>query len=292
MILNKNIKLNSEEEWHKYITSIIKKARGKKRLNGEKAIEELKHSVLQGFDEILPKRFILLFSGGIDSVLISLIAKRTERDFLCITGGFGGSHDIKLAKEIAREYGLEIEVIYFNNNKLLEGLKETKRITQKSDIVSIEVGTVFYLLLNGSKKAKEYDFIASGLGAEELFAGYQKYADSLNPEEACIKGLMNSFKKDIQRDEPLISAFSKEGIFPFLHPKIIETSLRIPIEFKLKNGYKKYCLREVAQKLGLKQEWAFERKKAAQYGSNLDKETSRLSKKKGFKKKGDFLRTL
>ncbi len=292
MILEENFGLQSEKKWNKHILSVIEKVRKKEMIKGEKAVKELRKAIVKGFDQILPQRFILLFSGGVDSALIALISKQLRRDFLCISGGFKDSHDVVLAKQITESLNLKTEFIYFDNLNMLDALKKSKRITRKSDVVNIEVGAVSFLLLKNSKKAEVFDYVATGLGAEELFIGYQKYATAENPYNASIKGLKEIYKKDILRDQRVCRQFSKRLILPFLHPRIIETALRIPIESKLKDGYKKYCLRVVTINLGLKREWAFERKKAAQYGTQIDKEIAKIAKKKGFKGKREFLSSL
>ena len=61
-------------------------------------------------------------------------------------------------------------------------------------------------------------------------------------------------------------------------------------EWKLTKEYKKVILREVAEEfLG---EFAWRKKKAAQYGSCFDKAISKLAKKEGYEKKSDWLKSL
>ena len=54
----------------------------------------------------------------------------------------------------------------------------------------------------------------------------------------------------------------------------------------------KLILRKIANELGLKKEFAFRKKRAAQYGSRFDRAILRLGKRKGFKYKKDYLKSL
>ena len=55
---------------------------------------------------------------------------------------------------------------------------------------------------------------------------------------------------------------------------------------------KKIILREAAEFLGLKKEFAWRKKQAAQYGSNFVNGIEKLAKRKGFKMKKDYLMSL
>ena len=64
------------------------------------------------------------------------------------------------------------------------------------------------------------------------------------------------------------------------------------IDEKLKtNDYKKLILRYTAESLGLKKEFCWRRKKAAQYGSYFDKVLTKLAKKNKVTKK-EFILSL
>ena len=66
--------------------------------------------------------------------------------------------------------------------------------------------------------------------------------------------------------------------------------MQLPGKWKLSEVEKKIILREVAEEfLG---EFAWRKKKAAQYGSCFDKAIGKLAKQKGFKLKKDYLGSL
>lgn len=289
-----NIEIDSEDKWKEYIKGIVNEAKDKIRSERE-AVSLLKKSITKGFDEILPKRFILLFSGGVDSSIIAYVGKSLKREISCICGGFKTSKDIELAKRVADEINLNLETIFFDESEIIDALKEVKRITGKNDVVNIEIGSVFYMTIKAiadKEMFKEQDWICTGLGSEELFIGYKKYIEAENPEKAAIEGLMNGYSNDILRDESIIKNFSKEPLFPFFHQEIIKTALRIPVEYKIKEGIKKYCLREVGLDLGISNEIVETPKRAAQYGSSLSKELGKIARSHGFRNKAEFIKSI
>ena len=66
--------------------------------------------------------------------------------------------------------------------------------------------------------------------------------------------------------------------------------MRIPGEWKIDDQRKKIIFREVAEEF--LDEFAWRKKKAAQYGSCFDKAISKLARLEGFKFKGDWLNEL
>ena len=62
--------------------------------------------------------------------------------------------------------------------------------------------------------------------------------------------------------------------------------------FKIDKDNKKIILRDAAEFIGLKNEFAWRKKQAAQYGSNFVNGIEKLAKRKGFKFKKDYLQSL
>ena len=88
----------------------------------------------------------------------------------------------------------------------------------------------------------------------------------------------------------LISEYTKIKVeTPFLDKDLIINAMKIHPKLKINDDTKKIILRLLAINLGLKEEFAMRKKIAAQYGSNFDKAIEKLSKRNGFKQKGDYL---
>ncbi len=240
------------------------------------------------------KKFCVAFSGGVDSTLIALVCKKLGYSFKCYTSyfshpGMKTSEDLVYAKKVAKALGFNLKCI-----KL--GLKDAEVTLKKvvpflgPDVVKVGVALPVFAVLKQAKK-DGCDIVFSGLGSEELFAGYLRHKLSSDVNKECLSGLLKMYERDTYRDYLLANLNNINVETPFLDNSLISYSLRIPPSLKLKNGIEKFILREVAINLGVSHEFAFRKKRAAQYGSNSDKILSKLSKKNGFKLKADYLKS-
>jgi len=111
------------------------------------------------------------------------------------------------------------------------------------------------------------------------------------PQFNDIRNFLAANATGITRDTAIAKAQNIDLKVPYLDEKLIEYALKIPPEFKLSITQNKIILREVAEQLGLK-EFAWRKKRAAQYGSKFARAIEKLSKRHGFKYKKDYLNSL
>ena len=123
----------------------------------------------------------------------------------------------------------------------------------------------------------------SGLGADELFAGYTRHATafSRNGYSGLVSELQLDFsrlgKRNLGRDDRVISHWGKEVRYPYLDEDVVNWALSVPVwekcgfgeckggeEPKLEPGKK--VLRLLAWRLGM-QRVAVEKKRAIQFGA-------------------------
>jgi len=149
-------------------------------------------------------------------------------------------------------------------------------------VVKNGVALPFHFALSGDEKV-----VMSGLGSEQLYAGYHRQQGYLNKE--CLSGLRRVFEGDLYRDNVISFRNGYELRIPFLDHNLIEHALTIPEEYKVKDEYRKYVLRKAAEKLGVPEKVVWRKKTAAQYGSNFDKAIDRLTKNNGFDHKQAYL---
>ena len=71
----------------------------------EKALLASMKKRTQDFDKVG-----IIFSGGIDSVIIAWLAKKMVPEVICYTGGIRGSNDIVYARQIAKKLNLKLRV--------------------------------------------------------------------------------------------------------------------------------------------------------------------------------------
>ena len=137
-----------------------------------------------------------------------------------------------------------------------------------------------------------------GLGTEEIFAGYQRHEEALsnNDFEAVHKeswnGLKNMWARDLLRDSKIAKHLNIELKTPYMDLEVIKAAMQVNPMYKIDKTDKKLILREIAEEFGLEKEFAWRKKKAAQYGSNFVKGIDKLAKKHNFSTKKEYLQSL
>ncbi len=289
-------KLIPEELWIRFVNSLENRF-DDLETNNERAKRETAESIINAVKKRLITKFGILFSGGVDSSLIAFVAKQLKFNFTCYTVGLEGSDDIEWAKKVVKEYRFNFKYKVLNINEFENVVKEVVKILNDADIVKVSVGSVLYAagklaLANGD------NILFGGLGSEEVFAGYHRHEEALqnNNFEAlhkeCWNGLRNMWKRDLIRDFTIAKALGLNLRTPFLDKELIKTAMNIHPMFKIDKNNKKIILREAAEFIGLKKEFAWRKKQAAQYGSNFVNGIEKLAKKSGFKFKKDYLQSL
>jgi len=276
----KNGVLIDENEWNKHIDSL--------KVKGKATKEELKAKIISAVEKRIPKeKFGIFFSGGIDSSLIALICKQAKADFICYVVGMKKASDVDAAKKAAKEMGIKLKFRVFNLGAAEKIIKETTKIVGP-DVMKVGVGAVVYAAAEFAKKDGIKTFF-SGLGSEEIFAGYERHSNADNINEECWSGLKQMYNRDFLRDYALGKELKIEVLTPFLDSDLIKTAMQIPGKEKMNKEYKKVILREISEEMGLPKEIAWRKKKAAQYGSRFHKSLQKLKKKKGFRRISEYL---
>lgn len=238
------------------------------------------------------KKVGLLFSGGLDSVMIALMLKKKGVDFTCYTAAVDEeAEDMVYAKKAAEMLNLDLKTKVISLEETKEYLEKVVPLIETSNVTKVGVALTFHVACEMAKKDK-VKVIFSGLGSEEIFAGYERHRKSQNVNQECISGLRFLYERDTYRDDVITMNNNLELRVPFLDKELVSYALKIPSEYKIKKGVEKWILRQIALDYGLNKELANRKKRAAQYGSKFDKAISKLSKKNGFKYKSDYLRSI
>lgn len=274
----------------------------------EKQNDDSKIVIARKLSELIEKKILemakdkhigVLYSGGIDSTLICYILHKNNIPFKAVTIGFQDNEeqklpeDIEQAKSIAKEIGFEYSELMLDFEEVEDLFKVTTSILGKdnSDVINVGVGSVEVAGIS-YLKSLGCTHIFGGLGSEEIFAGYQRHAESSNVHEECWKGLELMYKRDLIREFSIAEHFNIILLTPFLDDEVISFAMNIPSKFKLEGDNNKIILRDAALVLGLPEIAASRKKRAAQYGSRTDKAILKLSKKSGFSLKKDYLASL
>ncbi len=289
-------KLIPQELWIKFVNN-LENGFDNLETNNERAKREVAQAIIEAIKKRITQKFGILFSGGVDSSLIAFVAKQLKCNFTCYTVGIENSDDIAWAQKIANEYGFNFKYKILSLDEFENIVKNVVKILSDADIVKVSVGSVLYA---GGRLAlaDSNNVLFGGLGSEEIFAGYQRHEEALqnNNFEAlhkeCWNGLKNMWQRDLTRDFAIAKHLGLDLRTPFLDKELIKEAMNVHPMLKLDKSNKKVILREAAELIGLKKEFAWRKKQAAQYGSNFVNGIEKLAKRKGFKFKKDYLQSL
>jgi asparagine synthase (glutamine-hydrolysing) len=235
----------------------------------------------------------LLFSGGIDSAFLALMLKKLNVDFDCYFSsmkedGLTESKDRPWAEKIAKELNLNLKIVEINLSQVPDYLHKVINLIEDNNVTKTSVALTMYLAAEQAKK-DGVQILFSGIGSEDIFAGYRRHKQGDNINEECLAGLRKIYERDLYRDDTIMMANTIELRAPYLDLDLIRYSLTIPEDMKLGKDVDKLLLRKIAIKNGLGDEYAMRKKVAAQYGSNFDKAIHKLANKEK-KSKPEYLK--
>ncbi len=287
--VTKNGTLISEKDWLEHVESMMCP---EEQISKHQAVQKVKGALCDAVKKRVPKeKFGICFSGGVDSTAIALICRQLDADFICYSVGVKNSQDLQWSEKIGSSLNFVHKSHVLSMDELEETVKKVAWIIKEPDVVKVGVGAVFYAAaeLAGRDNIR---ILFSGLGSEEIFAGYERHAVSNDINGECWSGLKKMWSRDLTRDYAIAKALKIEVRTPFLDKELISAAMKIPGKYKIEGDIKKLVLREAALELGLAKEFAFRKKTAAQYGSRFNDMLDKIARKNGFKLKKAYLQSL
>ncbi|MEX6627273.1 asparagine synthase B [Tenacibaculum salmonis] len=194
----------------------------------------------------------VLLSGGLDSSVISAIAKkysqkRVESDdkseawypqLHSFSVGLEGSPDLAAAQKVADHIGTVHHEIKFTIQEGLDAIKDVIYNIETYDITTIRSSTPMYLMARVIK-SMGVKMVLSGEGADEIFGGYLYFHKAPNAKEfheETVRKLDKLHMYDCLRANKSLMAWGIEGRVPFLDKEFMDVAMRINPQDKMING--------------------------------------------------------
>lgn len=194
----------------------------------------------------------VLLSGGLDSSVISAVAKkyaskRVETNdeagawwpqLHSFSVGLDGSPDLAAAQVVADHIGTVHHEIKFTIQEGLDAIKDVVYNLETYDITTIRASTPMYLMARVIK-SMGIKMVLSGEGADELFGGYLYFHKAPNAQEfheETVRKLNKLHMYDCLRANKSLAAWGIEGRVPFLDKEFMDVAMRINPQDKMING--------------------------------------------------------
>ena len=170
----------------------------------------------------------IAFSGGIDSALVAALAKRHARSVSLYTVGAEGSHDVEAAREVAPLLGLDVTVIDLPDRDIVENLREMISVTGTESPLTLAFEMPLFCVMRNCSEGT----ILGGQGADELFAGYNKYVGmkDLQMRDEMAKDLAKLYTATKPHEAAMGKHFGKTVKYAYLDKDIVALSRNAPTE--------------------------------------------------------------
>ena len=209
----------------------------------------------------------VLLSGGLDSSVISAIAKKYAAKRIETDGasdawwpqlhsfavGLKGAPDLVKAREVAEYIGTVHHEINYTLQEGLDAIRDVIYFIETYDVTTVRASTPMYLLARVIK-SMGIKMVLSGEGADEIFGGYlyfHKAPDARAFHEETVRKLSKLHLYDCLRANKSLAAWGVEGRVPFLDKEFLDVAMRLAPEVKMAPGkvIEKKVVREAFESL-------------------------------------------
>jgi asparagine synthase (glutamine-hydrolysing) len=232
--------------------------------DNESNIEELRKALESAVERQLMSDvpYGVLLSGGLDSSVISAIAKKFAPKRIesgntqdawwpqlhSFAIGLEGSPDLAAAREVAEHIGTIHHEIHFTVQEGLDALRDVIYHIETYDVTTVRASTPMYLLARFIK-SMGVKMVLSGEGSDEIFGGYLYFHKAPNPEEfhkETVRKIKNLHLYDCLRANKSLASWGVEGRVPFLDKEFLDVAMRLNPKDKMAGNGKieKWILRK------------------------------------------------
>lgn len=215
-------------------------------------------AVYKGLEEAVQRQLMsdvpygVLLSGGLDSSVISAIAKKyaakrietdNEQDawwprLHSFAIGLKGAPDLAKAREVAEYIGTVHHEINYTVQEGLDAIRDVIYFIETYDVTTVRASTPMYLIARVIK-SMGIKMVLSGEGADEIFGGYlyfHKAPDARAFHEETVRKLSKLYLYDCLRANKSLAAWGVEGRVPFLDKEFLDIAMRLNPSAKMAPG--------------------------------------------------------
>ncbi|HUT67035.1 MAG TPA: asparagine synthase-related protein [Dehalococcoidales bacterium] len=223
-----------EQGFKKYASEAVKTPEFEDYEQGKRVLKEL---LMEATEKRMKDNAVggVLLSGGLDSSLIAYMAHEIKQDIECFTVSMEEGQDLPLARDVTKYLGVKHHVLMFGEKEIKEILPLAIHHQEMYEESCVHGAIANFLAGRFIKPHTRVVF--TGEGADEFFGGYDgQFKNGSNPEEVAsiVDKLINvAHNTALQRLDRLNAANSYESRTPFLDAKVMDFSLKIPIQYKI-----------------------------------------------------------
>ncbi|NWF95490.1 MAG: hypothetical protein HXY34_05070 [Candidatus Thorarchaeota archaeon] len=243
-------------------------------------VTALSRHLRKSFEPIRGQGCAILFSGGVDSSLLALLANQECESVSLLTTCTEDSLDGTAAERAAELLGMDFHRILLDLDLAWQMLPEVVFAIESWAMMDVAIALPFVLASKYASK-RGIVHVVSGQGPDELFGGYSRHAETFlksGPRELDNQlwcDVSVTHRVNIERDIKAINWGGCEPFFPYLAPEFVRHSMSIPSEQKIvaRDGAtveRKHVFRALARSLGLAESLASASKHATQYSSGSE----------------------
>lgn len=218
------------------------------------AVEDIRISLMHAVKRQLMSDvpYGVLLSGGLDSSVISAIAKRyadkrienggmTEAYWPRLHSfavGLKGAPDLAKARLVAEHIGTVHHEINYTIQEGLDAIRDVIYFIETYDVTTVRASTPMYLLARVIK-SMGIKMVLSGEGADEIFGGYlyfHKAPSATEFHKETVRKLSKLYMYDCLRANKSLAAWGVEGRVPFLDKEFLDVAMSIPPKYKMCPG--------------------------------------------------------
>ncbi len=228
------------------------------------------------------RRIGVACSGGLDSGLISAIAKRYAESVHLYTCGTSGAFDVAMAEDLSRMLDLPWTHARISKGNIEGRIRSMIQSTGESDPFTIS----YELQLFSVCLEAEEDVILTGQGSDEYFMGCAKFVGQGDESYGILKDASVDRLLDVSIpcELRIADSLSKTLVYPYMDETVISLISELdPEDLRPKDmDSRKAVLREIAEHLGFP-EIARRKKKSSQYGSGTTDLIRAMARERGMR---------